>query len=95
MNEEKDFVTFYDDNGNGITLKVIDYFLYDGQEYVILADMGEDETKEAVDVFIMQVNVIDKENEEFVHINPEKEQEVLDFSEKLLNGELPNENEIF
>jgi hypothetical protein len=33
-----DVVSFTDDNGEELTLQVIDYFLYNGEEYVVLAD---------------------------------------------------------
>ena len=95
--ENQDTVTFVDDNGVKLELEIVDYFLYDGQEYVILANMGgveEGKSDDPVDVFIMQVNVIDEENEEFVHIDADKEDDVLEFAGKLLNGELPNEDEI-
>ena len=98
MTDNKDVVEFIADNGDKIEFEVVDYFLFDGNEYVILADMGcncEDaDCQEKVDVFIMKVVVIDDENEEFVMIPPEVEDEVLDFAGKLLRGELPNEDEI-
>ena len=98
-NNEKDIVEFTADNGEKIELEVVDYFLYDGQEYVILADLGKNPEAlsdgDKVDVFIMKVNVIDEETEEFVIIPAEDEEEVLGFAEKLLSGELPNEDEMF
>ena len=98
INQNKDVVEFVADNGDVIEFEVVDYFLFDGQEYVILADMGCDsdllEDKDKVDVFIMQVDVIDDDNEEFVMIPLEKEKAVFDFADKLLKGELPNEDEI-
>lgn len=97
--ENKDVVEFVADNGEVIEFEVVDYFLFDGDEYVILADLGCNpdslNDKDIVDVFIMQVVVIDEDNEEFVMIPSEKEETVLDFAGKLLNGELPNEDEIF
>ena len=82
-----------------LKFEVVDYFLYDGEEYVILADLGKNPEELSsgakVDVFIMKVKVIDEENEEFVMIPHEKEHEVLHFAEKLLSGKFPNEDEIF
>jgi hypothetical protein len=99
MTDSKDVVEFVADNGEVIEFEVVDYFLFDGEEYVILADLGQDceeaNIKEKVDVFIMHVKVIDDDNEEFVMIPPEKEDAVLEFAGKLLNGEIPNEDEIF
>lgn len=97
-NVERDIVEFVADSGEVMEFEVVDYFLFDGQEYVILADLGknpeEQDGEEKVDVFIMTVNVIDDDNEEFAIIPPEIEEAVLDFADKLLSGELPNEDEI-
>ena len=97
--DEKDIVEFVSDTGEVMEFEVVDYFLYDGEEYVILADMGKNpddiEADEKVDVFIMKVEIIDDDTEEFVPLPPEIEDEVLEFAEKLLSGELPNEDEIF
>ena len=97
MDDAKDTVVFTDDNGDEFELEIVDYFLYNGDEYVILADMGgvpAEPDGETVDVFIMKVDVIDDETEEFSMISPESEDEVLSYAYKLLNGELPNEDEI-
>jgi len=95
---QKDTVEFVAENGETMEFEVVDYFLYDGEEYVILADMGKNpdamEDEDKVDVFIMKVNIIDDDNEEFVPIPLETEDDVLEFAEKLLSGELPNEDEL-
>jgi hypothetical protein len=95
---EKDVVEFEAENGDVIEFEVVDYFLYDGEEYVILADLGQHPEKlkdhDTVDVFIMKVEIIDDENEEFLPIPAEIEDKVLEFAGKLLSGELPNEDEI-
>jgi len=99
MSDAKDTVVFTDNNGDCLELEIVDYFLYNGQEFVILADMGGEAEEEAadretVDVFIMKVDVVDDETEEFSLIDPDSEDEVLSFAYRLLNGELPNEDEI-
>ena len=38
MDEELDLVVFEDDQGNQITMEVIDYFFYEGNEYAMLTD---------------------------------------------------------
>ena len=45
MDEERDCVVFEDEEGNELTLDVLDYFFYIGQEYAILADLGEEEAE--------------------------------------------------
>ena len=93
---ERDIVEFVGEDGGMMELEVVDYFLYDGDEYVILADLGSNpeafNNGDKVDVFIMLVNVIDEENEEFVMIPPEKEDDVLDYAAKLLGEEHDHEN---
>ena len=42
-NNEQDLVVFEDDNGNEITMEVLDYLFYEGKEYALLAEMTENE----------------------------------------------------
>ena len=42
MDEELDLVVFEDDEGNEITMEVLDYFFYEGKEYALLAEVDED-----------------------------------------------------
>ena len=42
-NNEQDLVVFEDDNGNEITMEVLDYLFYEGKEYALLAEMAENE----------------------------------------------------
>ena len=44
--EERDFVTFTDEDGNEFELDVIEYFEYEGQEYAVLMDLGADDVDE-------------------------------------------------
>ena len=41
MENEQDLVVFEDDNGNEITMEVLDYLFYEGQEYALLAELGD------------------------------------------------------
>ncbi len=76
MNEERDFVTFTDDDGNEFELDVIDYFDHKGKEYAVLIDAKADDCdcedddcdcEHETDVYIMQVVVNEKDDtEEFV-----------------------------
>lgn len=38
MEEERDLISFADEEGNEFTLEVIDYFDYEEQEYAVLVD---------------------------------------------------------
>ena len=63
-------VEFTDDNGGTFELEIVDYFLFDGQEYVILADtaglrVDDDNDTEEVDVFIIIILLL----ENWLHMN--------------------------
>ena len=42
-NEELDIIEMTDDEGNTILMQVVDYFFYNGEEYVILTDSIHDD----------------------------------------------------
>lgn len=78
MEEERDVVTFADDEGNEFELDVIDYFEYEGQEYAVLMDLsaedeydGEGDEEHEQDVYIMRV-VVNGETEEFLPADEDK-----------------------
>ena len=75
MEEERDLVTFSDDEGNEFELEVVDYFDYEDQEYAVLIDPedeseAEDEETET-EVYIMKV-VVNGEYEEFLPADDDK-----------------------
>ena len=76
QNEELDLITVTDENDNEITLEVLDYFFYNGDEYAILTDSNEDDTAEAVDCYVMKIVITTDENgeelEEFVPVEDQK-----------------------
>ncbi len=47
MENEQDLVVFTDDDGKELTLEVLDYFFYNGQEYAVLTDVVEDGEEQA------------------------------------------------
>ena len=80
MEEERDLVTFSDDEGNEFDLEVIDYFDHEGQEYAVLVDpeaecegCEEEECscEENLEVYIMKI-VVDGEYEEFLPADEDK-----------------------
>ena len=82
MEEERDLVVFQDDEGNEITMEVLDYFFYEGKEYGILTeDIGDDaQDEEEIDpreCYIMEIVPVGEDEEEFVPV-PE------DLAEKLI-----------
>ena len=81
MDEELDLVVFEDDEGNEITMEVLDYFFYEGKEYALLAEVDEDgecgcdECGEGHDhqrdAYIMEVVAVGDDEEEFVPVAEE------------------------
>lgn len=64
-----DFIETQDEDGNPITLQVLRYFFYNGEEYIVLSHAQQEET--AVQVGEMQDNYIMK-----VHVEIEDGEEV-------------------
>ncbi|MCI7026830.1 MAG: DUF1292 domain-containing protein [Clostridia bacterium] len=84
MDEELDLVVFEDDQGNQITMEVIDYFFYEGNEYAMLTDYQEDDDTcdacekadcegcpEQEEIVIMRVVPVGDDEEEFVPVDEE------------------------
>lgn len=69
---EPDLVELEDDEGNTITMEVLDYFFYQGQEYVILADYDQESADDAeeVDSYVMKVVTSTEDGEEFETFEP-------------------------
>lgn len=59
LNQEPDIIEMTDDEGNTILMQVVDYFFYNGEEYVILSDTidddGDAEMPEEIDCYVMHV----------------------------------------
>ncbi len=95
MEEERDVVTFSDDEGNEFELDVVDYFEHEGQEYAVLMDLsdlpeeGEADDVEQ-DVYIMKI-VVNGDMEEFVPADEEKMDELAKIVEERLGEEFEDE----
>ena len=83
-NEELDLVVFKDDDDNEITMDVLDYFFYEGEEYAMLTEYdpdsacsaceaenceGCDKEEDKVDVTFMKVVPVGDDEEEFLPID--------------------------
>lgn len=93
--EERDVVTFTDEEGNEFELDVIEYFEYEGQEYAVLMDLGEDDADEGEDtaeVYIMKI-VVDGDTEEFLPADEDKMDALVEIAEELLSEECECEGE--
>lgn len=73
MDNELDLVVFQDDDGNELTMEVLDYLCYEGKEYALLTEYSEDGYDEADDLeaVVMEVRPLedDEESEEFVPVD--------------------------
>lgn len=68
-----DLVVFEDDDGNELTMEVLDYLSYEGKEYALLAEYDPTLTEDSEDVreaFVMEIRQAedDEEFEEFVPV---------------------------
>jgi len=70
-----DLVVFEDDDGNELTMEVLDYLSYEGREYALLAEYDPNLTEESEEVreaFVMEI-VPAADNEEFEEFVPVEE----------------------
>ncbi|MEX1377534.1 MAG: DUF1292 domain-containing protein [Eubacteriales bacterium] len=95
MSENENFITLFDDEGNELNVEILEYFLLNGQEYVMLTDLEAEVKDNSMDIFLMQVNLLDDETEEFVPIDADVEDEVYAFAEKLVSGQIENPDEYY
>lgn len=71
--DEPDFVTVTDDDGNELILEVLNYFFYNDKEYAVLAQTYDEEDEqpdeeEEQELYIMQVVALEDDMEEFIPV---------------------------
>lgn len=103
MDNELDLVVFEDDEGNEVTMEVLDYFFYEGQEYALLADVVEEgcgcgcdddacgECEHERDAYIMKVVPVGEDQEEFVPVDEELADKLID----IVQNELYDDEEAY
>jgi hypothetical protein len=97
--EERDLVVFSDDEGNEKTMEVLDYFFYEGQEYAVLTeaddcDCGEEsECAEETDAYIMKVIPTGEDEEEFLPVEEELMDRLIEFVQNELWDDDDDEEE--
>ena len=104
-NNELDLVTFKDDNDKEIVMQVLDYFFYEGDEYATLIEYDPDSKcntceeldcdncdmgNETVDVTIMKILPVGEDEEEFVPVEDDLAQKLV---EMLNNGSFDADDE--
>lgn len=94
--QEPDIIEMTDDEGNTILMEVLDYFFYNGEEYVILSDTVDEEdgadVPEEIDCYIMKVTTMTDENgEEMESFEPiedaELEAKLIEIANNQMNGD--------
>ena len=81
MDDERDLVVFEDDAGNEITMEVLDYFFYEGNEYALLTEASEaceccedvecEGCESLGETYVMQIVPVGEDEEEFVPVDDE------------------------
>lgn len=82
MDEDRDLVVVEDDEGNELTLEVLDYLAYEGKEYALLTEYVEDDDEEEdddepIEAYIMEVRPVGEDQEEFVPVDDDLAEELL------------------
>lgn len=92
MDNELDVVVFVDDEGNEVTMEVMDYFFYEGQEYAVLCEYVEDaeESDEPREAYVMKVEPVGEDEEEFIPVDEALAAKLIEILE---NEEFDDEDE--
>lgn len=73
---EPDTIIFEDEDGNEYEFEVRDYFFYNGDEYALLTEVGQEEDENGEEAIICKVESITgedgEEDEEFVLVEDEE-----------------------
>lgn len=98
MNEEKDLLIFTNDEGEEVKLEVLEYFEFEEDEYALLIDPCQHVDKdhchdsecechgEETEVIVMRV-VVDGDVEEFIPVEEDKLDDIVEFLQKSLDEE--------
>ncbi len=83
MEEERDLVEFEDEQGNKITMEVLDYLFYEGKEYGLLTELQDEDADENVqrEAYVMEIVPVGDDMEEFVPVEEELAGKLIDIIE--------------
>ena len=91
MEVERDLVVVEDDAGNQITMEVLDYLFYEGHQYALLAELNEAcdncDTADCEgcaterEAYVMEVVDAGDDMEEFVPVDEELAEKLIDIME--------------
>ena len=75
-NMEPDTIIFEDEDGNEYEFAVRDYFFYNGDEYALLTEVGQEENENGEECIVCKVETTEsedgEEDEEFVLVEDEE-----------------------
>ena len=100
FSEEPELLVFTDDDGNDVTVQVLDYLNYNGEEYAVLAEQNEaqealnkaDEADAAqLEIFFMKVVPVE-DSEDEVEFQPIEEEGIEDELFAIINSDLDEED---
>jgi len=102
MDNELDVVVFVDDEGNEVTMEVLDYFFYEGQEYAVLSELLEGcedcesdcsscETKR--EAYVMKVEPVGEDEEEFIPVDEDLAAKLIEILENEDFDDMDDEEE--
>lgn len=105
MENEQDVVVFVDDEGNEVTMEVLDYFFYEGQEYAVLSELeadcgnvcegeGDCTTCESRrEAYVMKVEPVGEDEEEFIPVDEDLAAKLIEILENQDYDDMDDEDE--
>ena len=97
MDEERDLIVLTDEDDNEMTMEILDYFFYEGNQYALMVEFTGDEDDgdgAEQEAYIMQVNPVGEDQEEFVAVDEDLMPALIDFVENELFADA-DEDEVF
>ena len=104
--KKEDYDLFSDEDGNEFTMEVLDYFFYEGKEYALLAEVEDDCECDACDhdddcdcgceereAYIMEVVPVGDDEEEFVPVDEELAERLIEMVENQLYDDEDEDDE--
>lgn len=110
MENEQDLVVIMDDEGHEITMEVLDYFFYEGQEYAVMVENAEHPEDcdcehatceecgehEQQEAYIMRVVPVGDDQEEFVPVEEALMDKLIEFVQnELYEDDFDDEDDDF
>ncbi|MBR2572092.1 MAG: DUF1292 domain-containing protein [Clostridia bacterium] len=95
MDEERDLIVLTDEDNNEMTMEILDYFYYEGNQYALMVEFtGDEDDDDGTDqeAYIMRVNPVGEDEEEFVAVDEDLMPDLIDFVENELFADEEDED---